>query len=175
MLSCDCGQSLLIAGYEARNFLGIAIKCAACGRVTETPLLPEATMPPPHVTVVERGTENPPSRIAADTVLISREEAGRLAALFQPRSTDKDSYEISDTLLDDVDNQQWRFTGTFLNPTPDGYKSQPLAWAVAHFRQRSRDPDWTTFVDANDMAAITVIAAFRDLFGSWAHHPLFTA
>ena len=55
------------------------------------------------------------------------------------------------------------------------FKDHALAWAVGHFRQRLRDPDWTSFADDNDLVAMTVIAAFRDLFASWVHHPLFGA
>jgi hypothetical protein len=175
MFACDCGQSLLIAGYEPRHFLGIAIKCAACGRISQTPGLPEGAMPPPSVTVVDRGETNPPTRLTADMVLISREETQRLAALYRPRATDTDSHALTDALLDDIDNQQWRFTGAFLDPAPANYKSAPLAWAVAHLRERLRHSDWKTFSGDHDMVAMTMLAAFRDLFASWAHHPLFTA
>jgi hypothetical protein len=99
---CACGQSLLIAGYEPRNFLGVAIQCGACGRISETPGLPLGATPPVAVTLVERGTEHPPATIASDTILIGREEMQRLASLFQPRSTDTDRHVISDALLDDV-------------------------------------------------------------------------
>ena len=61
VFGCRCGQSLLIAGYEPRNFLGIAIQCAACGRISETPGLPQGAAPPAAVTLVERGAENPPA------------------------------------------------------------------------------------------------------------------
>ncbi len=166
---------MLIAGYEARNFLGIAIQCAACGRITETPGLPAGAPAPPAVLLVERGAGNPPAIITPETVLISREEMDRLSTLFQPRSTDLDPHVISDALLDDVEFQQRRWTDKPLDLAPAGYKQQPLAWAVAHFRARLRDPDWTSFSDNTDMAAATVIAAFRDLFASWVHHPLFGA
>jgi hypothetical protein len=175
MFACGCGQSLLIAGYEPRQFLGIDIKCADCGRICQTPGLPEGAMPPPSVTVVDRGATNPPTRLTADMVLISREESRRLAALCQPRATDTVSHALTDALLDDLDNQQWRFTGTYLDPAPASYKSAPLAWAVAHLRERLKNSDWKTFAGDNDMVAMTVIAAFRDLFAGWAHHPLFNA
>jgi hypothetical protein len=175
LFSCACGDSLLIAGYEPRNFLGIAIQCAACGRIAETPGLPPGAAPPTAVTVVERGAENPPPTVAGDTVLISREEIERLAVLYQPRSTDTDSHVISDALLDDVEFQQRRWTEQPLDPSADNYQDQALAWAVAHFRRRLRDPDWTGFADEHDIVAVTIIAAFRDLFASWVHHPLFGA
>jgi hypothetical protein len=174
-LRCDCGQSLLIAGYEARNFLDIAIRCANCGRTTETPGLPEGAAPPPAATMVERGTENPPSTVAGGTVLISREEMERLAALYQPRSTDTDRLVISDELLDDVEFQRRHWTGAPFDPSPATYNDRPLDWAVAHFRARLRDSEWTTFSADADMLAVAVIAAFRDLFATWAHHPLFGA
>lgn len=175
LLGCDCGRSVLIAGYEARNFLGIAVQCAACGRITETPGLPMGAPAPPAVLLVERGADNPPSIITPETVLISREEMDRLATLFQPRSTDHDPHVISDALLDDVEFQQSRWTDKPLDPSPPGYRQQALAWAVAHFRARLRDPGWTGFSDNTDMVAGAVIAAFRDLFASWVHHPLFGA
>ena len=175
MFSCDCGGSLLIAGYEPRNFLAIAIRCAACGRVSETPGLPAETVPPPAVTLIERGAENPPAAITSDTVLISREEMDRLAAFYQPRSTTTDPHVISEALLDDVEFQQRRWTGEPLEASPGGYKRHALAWALAHFRAQLRDPDWTSFSEDNDLVAVTVIAAFRDLIASWAHHPLFGA
>ena len=141
LFACDCGHSLLIAGYEARNFLGIAIQCAACGKVSQTPPLPDGALPPNSATIVERGAENS-SHVESGTVLVSREEASRLAAFYRPRQTDSDLHEVSDALLDDIEFQQSRHTDTGLDPYPDGYKSQALAWAVAHFRARLRDPDW---------------------------------
>jgi hypothetical protein len=175
IFACDCGQSLLIAGYEPRHFLGIAIQCAACGRVSETPGLPPGAVPPSAVTLIERDASDPPAAVTGDVVLISREEMDRLAALYQPRSTDADSHVISNALLDDVEFQQRRWTDAPLDPTPTHYRDQALAWAVAHFRSRLRDPDWTSFADDADIVAVTIIAAFRDLFASWVHHPLFGA
>jgi hypothetical protein len=166
---------LLIAGYEPRNFLAIAIQCAACGRVSETPALPEGALPPPSVTLIERGAENPPAAITSETVLISREEMDRLKAFYQPRSTTTDPHVISEALLDDVESQQLRWTGEPLDASPGGYKRHALAWALAHFRAQLRDPDWTSFSEDSDLVAVTVIAAFRDLIASWAHHPLFGA
>lgn len=175
LLGCKCGESLLIAGYEPRNFLGIAIQCAACEHITETPGLAPGAPPPGTVTLLQRGLADPPATIGADTVLISREELDRLAALYMPRRTESDLHRISEALLDDVDFQQRRWTELPLDPDPAGYRTQPLAWAVAHFRERLRDPSWTTFANDTDGVAMTVIAAFRDLFGSWVNHPLFGA
>jgi hypothetical protein len=175
IFGCACGQSLLISGYEARNFLCIAVECADCGRISETPGVPIGAAPPPAVTIVERGAENPPSTVASGTVLISREEVERLAALYQPRSTNADPHVISDALLDDVEFQQRRWTGEPLDPSPADHNDHALAWAVAHFRARLRDPDWTSFANDTDGVAVTIIAAFRDLFASWVHHPLFGA
>jgi hypothetical protein len=175
LFSCNCGGSLLIAGYEPRNFLRIAIRCAACGQITETPGLPLGAIPPPHVTMIERGVENPPAAITSDTVLISREEMERVAALYQPSSTETDAYVISEALLDEVETEQQRWTNQPLDPAPRGYKDHALAWAVAHFREKLRDPNWTSFSEDADLVAGTVIAAFRDLFASWGHHPLFGA
>ncbi len=175
MFPCACGKSLLIAGYEARNFLGISIQCAACGAISETPGLYPGVPPPANVTVIERGMANPPAAIDAATVLIGREEVARLAAQYQPRDTAADVHLITEALLDDVDFQQSRWTNIPLNPAPSGYQSQPLAWAVAHFRERLRQPDWVSFTDDADVVAVTVIAAVRDLFASWVHHPLFSA
>ncbi len=172
---CGCGQSLLIAGYDPRNFLGIAIQCAACGRVSETPGLPQGVAPPPAVTLIERGAEQPPAKVANDAVLISREEMDRLRALYQPNSTTADPHVISDDLLDDVEFQQRSWTNEPLDASPGGYKDHALAWAVARFRSRLRDPDWAGFADDSDMVAVAVIAAFRDLFASWGRHPLFGA
>ncbi len=173
--SCGCGQSLLISGYEPRNFLGIAVRCFACGNVSETPGLAEGEQPPPDVTMVERGAVNPPRTVATTTVLISREEMERLVALYQPRATGADPHVISDGLLDEVETQQRCHTNQPLDPSPRGYKGQPLAWAIAHLRDRLRDPEWTSFADSSDSTAAAVVAAFRDLFASWSHHPLFGA
>ena len=175
IFGCTCGQSLLISGYEPRNFLRIAVQCAECGRISETPGLPIGAAPPPAVTIVERGAENPPTTVTTGTVLISREEVERLAALDQPRSTTTDQHMISDALLDDVEFQQRRWTGEPLDPSPVDHNDHALAWAVAHFRARLRDPDWTSFAGDADGVAVTIIAAFRDLFASWVHHPLFGA
>jgi len=175
VFGCDCGKSVLIAGYEPRNFLGIAVQCAACGRIAQTPGLPIGAPPPPNVTVVERGAGHPPAIVGRETVLIGRDEVERLAALYQPRSTGSDPHVISDSLLDDVDFQQRRWTGEPLDLNSPTYRDRALAWAVAHFRARLRDPDWVSFADNTDLVAVTVIAAFRDLFASWVHHPLFGA
>ena len=175
LFGCECGQSVLIAGYEARNFLNIAIRCAACGAIAETPGLPDGAPPPPAVTLVERGADNPPSTVDQGAVLISREEMDRLAALYQPRSTDAEPLVIGDALLDAVEQQQRQWTGEPLAPSPASYHAHPLAWAVAHFRARLADPEWVSFSSDPDMLAVTVVAAFRDLVSSWAHHPLFGA
>jgi hypothetical protein len=173
LFGCRCGHSLLIAGYEPRNFLDIAIQCGTCGHISETPGLPEGAPPPLALTVLDRGTESPPATLAAGTALISREETDRLAAFWQPRATESDPHVISDALLDDAEFQQRRWTGQPLDPAPGGYQDHALAWAVAHFRGRLRDPEWTGFSEDTDMVAVAVIAAFRDLFASWVHHPLF--
>jgi hypothetical protein len=172
---CGCGESLLLAGYEPRNFLAIAIQCAACGRISETPRFAEGAAPPSAVTLVERGMPNPPSSVTGETVLVSREEMERLAALWQPRPTDTDPHVISDELLDDVEFLHRQWTSEALPSSPGGYKRHALSWAVAHFRARLRDSDWSSFSEDTDMVAVAVIAAFRDLFASWAHHPLFRA
>jgi hypothetical protein len=132
-------------------------------------------VPPAAVTLVERGAENPPATVAGDTVLISREEMERLAALYQPRPTDTNPLAITDALLDDVEERQRTWTGEALDPSLGRYKDHALAWAVAHFRARLREPDWPGFTEDTDMVAVTVIAAFRDLVASWGHHPLFGA
>jgi hypothetical protein len=175
LFGCPCGQSLLIAGYEPRNFLGIAIQCAACGLISETPGLPPGAVPPPNVTMIERAADNPPATVAGDVVLISREEMERLAALYLPRPTDASPHVISEALLDEVEEQQRRWTNEPLGASPGGYKDQALAWAVAHFRSKLRTPDWQGFSEDGDLVAMTVISAFRDLIAGWSHHPLFDA
>jgi hypothetical protein len=175
LFGCPCGQSLLIAGYEPRNFLGIAIQCATCGRISETPGLSPGAVPPPNVTMIERGAENPPATVANDVVLIGREEMERLAALYMPRPSDASPSVISDALIDEVEEQQRRWTNEPLGASPGGYKDQALAWAVAHFRGKLRNPDWRSFSEDSDLVAMTVIAAFRDMVAGWSHHPLFGA
>jgi len=175
LFGCGCGKSLLIAGYEPRNFVGIAIQCAVCGRISETPGLAPGAAPPPAVTVIERGAQHPPSSITANTVLISREEMNRLADLYVPRLSDNNPHVISIALLDEVDARQRNWTGESLEPSPGGYKDHALAWAVAHFRQCLLDPDWTSITLDVDLVAAAVIGAFRDMVASWAHHPLFGA
>ena len=72
-------------------------------------------------------------------------------------------------------SEHLRWTGISLDPTPAGYKDQALAWAVAHWRDRLRVSAEAGFETDADMVAATVIAAFRDLFAAWVHHPLFAA
>ena len=175
LLGCRCGQSLLISGYEARQYLGISIQCAACGQITDTPGLPAGVTPPRSVTMIERGAGTPAPVMTADTVLISREEMDRLSALYEPRPTNDLIHKVSDAMLDDIEFQQKRWTDIPLDPSPDGYHDQPLAWAVKHFRERLGDPDWTTFSGDHDGVAMTVLAAFQDMFASWVNHPLFPA
>jgi hypothetical protein len=175
MFGCPCGQSLLISGYEPRHFLGVAIQCAACGQIAETPGLPPGAIPPAGVTPIQRGAADLPTAVTNSMYLIGQEEANRLAALYQPRETGADLHRISDALLDDVAFEYRRLTERPLDPLRTGYKAQPLDWSAAHFRKRLRDPDWTTFASDTDRVAMTVIAAFRDMFGAWSHHPFFTA
>ena len=176
MFSCACGQSLLIAGYEPRNFLGIAIQCAACGRISETPGLPHGAPPPPAVTLVERGAENPPSAIdqrhRPDQPRGNRTPRGAVSAAIDRHRSARDQRRAA------------RRCGVPAAPLDRASRSIPrrattsdhaLAWAVAHFRGRLRDPEWTSFADDADIVAVTIIAAFRDLFASWVHHPLFGA
>jgi hypothetical protein len=173
LFSCDCGNRPLISGYDPRNFLDIALQCAGCGQVRATPGLPENAPPPSMLTLVERGTASPPAAVTNETVLISREEMDRLAALYQPRSTDTDSHVISDELLDDVEVQHRYWVNEPLPAASRGFKEHALGWAVAWFRDRLQDPDWSGFSEDSDLVAATVIAAFRDLIASWSHHPLF--
>jgi len=172
---CDCGGSLLIAGYEPRDFLDIWIRCSACGEVVATPGVAQGAAPPRAVVLVERGAEGAPATVAAGVALISREEMQRLESLYQPRSTDSDPHVLSEALVDAVEAEYTQRTGERLTTAPVGYKDHALAWAIAHFRARLRDKEWTSFADDPDLVAMTVLAAFRDLFASWAHHPLFDA
>lgn len=175
LFGCGCGKSLLIAGYEPRNFLGIAIQCASCGLISETPGLPQGAAPPAAVTVIERGAQNPPPNIGTDMVLISREEMNRLAELYLPRLTDNNPHVIGEALLGEVEARHRTWTGESLDPSAAGYKDDALAWAVAHFRQRLLDPGWTSITLDIDMVAAAVVSAFQDMVASWAHHPLFGA
>jgi hypothetical protein len=113
--------------------------------------------------------------VTGDAAPIGREEGQRLAELWRPRDTTGDLHEIADNLLDEVEFQQSRWTGVPLDPSPKSYRDQTLAWAVAHFRARPREPDWSRFSSDSDVVAALALAAFRDLFGGWEHHPLFGA
>src|SRR5262249_31830737 len=150
--------SLLIAGYEPRHFLGIAIRCAACGQIAETPPLGPGMPAPSEAVVLERGLPFPPAVIDRHTVLMSREEAARLAALFAPRRTDADTYQMGTALLNRAEMLHERWTGTLPDPMPDGYREAPLAWAIAHYRERLRG-EWAGFEGDADMVAMAVIAA----------------
>lgn len=174
VFACACGESPLIAGYAPENFLAIAIQCGACGDISETPGLPAGIAPPRAVLPLERGADSPPAKIAVGTVLIGKDELDRLAALYLPRRTEDSTYLIGDTFLDELEALQSRLTGAPLDPVP-GFKDGPLSWAFAHFRQRLRDPAWAEFNGDEDAVAATVLGAFRDLVGSWGHHPLFPA
>lgn len=173
--ACACGRSTLIAAYDPLHFLCIAIRCAACGTVSETPGMPAGLLPAFPVVVIERGAEQPPAFMPSGNILISREELERVTALYLPRDTAHDSHVIGMALLDEVEAIQERWTNAPLDPAPRSHKDQALAWAVAHYRARLREPDWTSFATNADLVAMTAIAAFRDLFASWGHHPLFPA
>ena len=173
--SCGCGQSLLIAGYEPQNFLGIAIQCAACGRISETPGLPEGAQPPANVTLVERGAEHPPrDRRQRDRPDQPRGNGAPRGVPSTARHRRRSACGQRCVARRDG-NPTAKLDERAAPPAPHSYQQQPLAWAVAHFRQRLRDPEWTSFADSADSTAAAVIAAFRDLFASWGHHPLFGA
>ena len=175
MFDCVCGHSTLIAGYDPLHFLCIALRCAACGTVNETPGVPPGVLPPSPVMLIERGAEQPPAFVPTGTILASREEIERITALCLPHDTAHDSHVMSAALLDELIATHDLWTGAPLDPAPRSYKDAPLAWAVAHYRARLREPEWTVFATNTDLVAMTVIAAFRDLFASWGHHPLFPA
>ena len=145
-------------------------------RSPKRPALPQGTAPPAAVTVVERGAENPPATIANDTVLISREEIERLAAAISAE-IDRHRFArdqrcparrrgIPAAALDRRAPRSLAPPATRIRPSPGLSRTSARACEI---RTGPVSPLKT------DIVAATIIAAFRDLFASWVHHPLFGA
>ncbi len=186
-LSCRCGHSVLVSGYDPANFLAVDFQCASCGAITTTPGLSALNTPPAAVVPLERTADVPPdgSRILPGRVLAGREELERLMHIYQPRGPVSAHLSLSDAWLDSVSADYDRLTGGLLATHLDavataeaakplsGLTKYKLAWALHSLRAAIRDPDWDcTLTDAGAVAT-TLTGAFRYFTDCWSHHPLF--
>lgn len=185
-LACRCGESVLVKGYDPRNFLAVDFQCAHCGSVTTTPGLAALEYPPASVVGLDRTgeTKAESAAIPPGAVLAGREEIDRLMALYQPRTPQTDEMTVTAALLQSVETDCDRLTGgNFVNhltevvatgaAPPPGLGRFPLAWAIQTLRTNIDDPDWSC--SSNDAAAVAtaLVGAFRHFNDCWSHHPLF--
>jgi hypothetical protein len=185
-LTCCCGESVLVKGYDPRNFLAVDFQCAHCGAITTTPGLAALETPPGSVVGLDRTgeTKAEATAIPPGAVLAGRDEIDRLMALYQPRTPPTDEMTVTDALLQSVAADYDRLTGGHFAdhlsevvaagtaPKP-GLGRFPLAWAIQTLRTSIDDPDWSC--SRNDAASVAtaLVGAFRHFNDCWSHHPLF--
>lgn len=185
-LACRCGESVLVRGYDPRNFLAADFQCGSCGAITTTPGLSALNNPPSTIVQLNRIGEIAPegATIPPGAVLAGREEIDRLMALYQPRSPASDSMTITADLLDSVAADYDRLTGGALAAhmaevvAADGrdwsaMRTRPLAWAIRTLRGFIGDPDWECGATDSSSVATAVLGAFQHFQECWSHHPLF--
>jgi hypothetical protein len=187
LLTCRCGQSELVRGYDPKNFLAVDLQCASCGAVTTTPGLSALNNPPAVVVPLERTAETPPegASLAPGHVLAGREELDRLMHIYQPRSPVSDSVSITMDWLDAVGADYDRLTGGLLathlkeialaeaEKPLSGLARHKLAWALHTLRAGVADRNWTCWGSSSASVATTTACAFRYFTDCWSHHPLF--
>ena len=108
-------------------------------------------------------------------MLIGREEADRVAVLYQPKDTGSPIQTLSLAMLEEIEALHTRVAGAALPMDAGSFRQHPLGWAAAHLRARLADPAWTALGIGDDFVAAAVIGAFWDFCHTWGHHPLFGA
>lgn len=186
-LACACGN-VLIQGYVPSRFVAVAIQCARCATITETPPLADGELPPRSAIIAGPSSEprTTAMTVPPDLRMIGMAEMARWQALFQPRTPADSAYTISPALLDDVAATYERLAGERLaggalpavptegdNPFA-GLRDHPLAWAVRHLRRRTAGP-WACMEDAPTANAATHVTGFLHFVATWSAHPLFPA
>ncbi len=185
-LTCRCGDSVLVKGYDPRAFLAVDFQCAACGHVTTTPGLAALDLPPTSIIPLERIGETSAhgTTIPAGAVLAGREELDRLTALYQPRPQPTDEMTVTAAFLDAIEAEYDRLTGGLLAAHTDalaasgaepaaGLSDYPLLWSVRTHRRGLGETGWSC-AGTNETAVASVhLGAFRYFLDSWSHHPLF--
>ena len=186
-LRCRCGESVLVRGYDPKNFLAVDFQCSVCGATTTTPGLSALTEPPSAVVPLERTAEAPPegAKIPAGRVLAGREELDRLMHIYQPRGPESDIVTLSPEWLDTVAAGYDRLTAGLLATHLDtvaaleaekplaGLAKHPLAWALHTLRASLSDPTFDCIRTDAGSVATTLTVAFRYFIDCWSHHPLF--
>ena len=187
VLTCRCGQSELVRGYDPKNFLAVDVQCASCGTVTTTPGLSALNAPPAVVIPLERTAETPPegATLSPGQVLAGREELDRLMHIYQPRGPVSDSVSVTADWLDSIGADYDRLTGGLLEThihevavaeaakPLSGLARHKLAWSLHTLRIATMDPDWTCWGTAPASVATATASAFRYFTDCWSHHPLF--
>jgi hypothetical protein len=186
-LRCRCGESVLVRGYDPKNFLAVDFRCSVCGAMTTTPGLTALNAAPTAVVQLERTAEAPPAdaAIPAGRILAGREELERLIQIYQPKRPASDIVTLSDAWLDDVGADYDRLTGGQLGihlaavaraeaaKPRSSLAKHPLAWALHTLRASLCDPAFDCILTDTGAVATTLAAAFRYFLDSWSHHPLF--
>ena len=187
VLTCRCGQSELVRGYDPKNFLAVDLQCARCGAVTTTPGLSALNNPPAVVVPLERTAETLPegASLALGHVLAGREELDRLMHIYQPRGPVSDSVSVTMDWLDSIGADYDRLTGGLFEAhlsavalaeaakPLSGVAKHKLAWALYTLRAGLAVPDWTCWGSSSASVATALACAFRYFTDCWSHHPLF--
>ncbi len=185
-LTCRCGQSELVRGYDPRAFLAVDFQCAACGAITTTPGLSALATPPTSIIPLERIGETSAhgTPIQAGAVLAGREEIDRLTMLYQPRQQPTPEMTVSAAFLDAMEADYDRLTGGLLaehtaalnaadGGVAPGLKTHALLWALRTLRTDLGQPGWSCAGTDAYAVATAHIGAFRYFTDCWSHHPLF--
>ncbi len=186
-LRCRCGESVLVRGYDPKNFLAVDFQCSVCGVIVTTPGLSALAQPPSAVVPLDRSADAPPegAAIPAGRVLAGREELDRLMHIYTPSGPASDLTTLSEGWLDAIDADYDRLTGGLLATHLDvvataeaakplsGLAKHKLAWASHTLRAALRDPDFDCIRTDAGSVATTLASAFRYFLDCWSHHPLF--
>jgi hypothetical protein len=182
-LSCRCGQSVLVKGYLAGNYLGIRIKCFRCGEVTETPGPPDGEILP-HWAALIAPQEMPAVNtmgVAPGAVVACATAAARTYGLTRPRSLPDVPLGLTRDLVEQAAAAYDQLSGGQLAAQIDASAvasgddpgAYPFAWSVHRLREQIDKPDWSWLHQNDDALAAIHVVAMHNLVQVWGHHPLF--
>lgn len=182
-LACGCGQPVLIKGYRPERLVAIAVRCALCGTVTNTPDLPAGAMLQGHVVALDRNAQEmtDPGVMPPGVVFADRAAVERLEAPLRPRPPSGEPVTLSSALLRETIEAYDRLTGGAYAAHAEaclplhwtGVRRYPLAWAVQHLQAWLSRPDLPLLGPIETTVAAVHFGAFRQFLATWGHHPLF--